>query len=143
MRTCEKPLADDFLDAFPRYRLEERLEKLRRERQGLEEKVEQRVRRRGFDLSRVGAEQRRTVAQRFVEAHDKIRDFACYQQDLETAGRLAQEWCAQVCLVCTTDRWSAQRRPPGRRTIGGVAGIDRPAAIASPARCHPKGRAST
>jgi hypothetical protein len=82
--------------SMSRYRLEERLERLRREREVLEEKVEQRVRRRGFDLSRIGAEQRRTVAQRFVEAHDKIRDLACYQQDLETAGRLAQEWRAQV-----------------------------------------------
>jgi hypothetical protein len=54
----ERPLADDFLNAFPRYRLEKWLEKLRRERHALEDKVEKRLRRRAYDLSRIGAEQR-------------------------------------------------------------------------------------
>jgi len=92
----ERPLADNFLNAFPRYRLEEWFEKLRREREALEEKVEQRVRRRGYDLSRIGAEQRRTVAQRFIDTHDKIGDLVRLQRQLETIGRLAQEWSAQI-----------------------------------------------
>jgi hypothetical protein len=93
---CEGPLADDFLNAFPRYRLEERIEKLRREREVLEKKVEQRLRRRGYDLSRIGKEQRRSVAQRFVDAHDKIRDLASFQRQLETVGQLPKAWCAQI-----------------------------------------------
>lgn len=89
----EKSLADDFLNVFPRYRLDQWVEKLRREREDLEKKVELRVRRRGYDLSRIGAEQRRTVAQRFIDAHDKIRDLEFFQQQLETASQLAQAWC--------------------------------------------------
>lgn len=68
-------------------------QKLRRECQDLEKKVEERVRRRGYDLRRIGAQQRRTVAQRFIDAHDKIRDLEFFQQQLETAGQLAQAWC--------------------------------------------------
>jgi hypothetical protein len=92
----ERPLANNFLNAFPRYRLEEWLDKLRRKREALEEKVEQRLTRRGYDLSRIGAEERRTVAQRFIDAHDKIRDLVLFQRQLETVGRLALEWSAQI-----------------------------------------------
>jgi hypothetical protein len=92
----ESPLADDFLNAFPRYRIEEWIEKLRWEREVLEKKVEQRLKRRGYDLSRIGEEQRRTVAQRFVEAQDKIGDLALFQRQLETVGKLPQAWCTQI-----------------------------------------------
>jgi hypothetical protein len=89
----ENSLADDFLNVFPLYRFDQWVERLRREREGLEQKLELRVKRRGYDLSRIGAEQRRTVAQRFVDAHDKISDLEFFQQQLETASRLAQAWC--------------------------------------------------
>jgi len=31
-----------------------------------------------------------------VEAHDEIRNLSCYERDMEIAGPLAQEWCAQI-----------------------------------------------
>lgn len=92
----EDSLAERFLNAFPKYRLEQRIEKLRLEREALEEKVEQRINRKGYDLFQIAADQRWIVAKRFVEAQDEINDLRRYQRDLETAAPLVAEWCAKL-----------------------------------------------
>jgi hypothetical protein len=51
-------LATQFLDAFPRYQFAKMIEKLRRERQLLTEWLEQRLKRGGFDLSRIAEDHR-------------------------------------------------------------------------------------
>jgi hypothetical protein len=85
-------LATQFLEAFPKYQFEKRIERLRRERQLLTERLEQRLRRGGFDLSRIADNDRWTVATRYVEAHDKIADLHRHQKWLETANGLGNDW---------------------------------------------------
>jgi hypothetical protein len=88
----EDALAGEFLDVFPRYEFEARLERIRRVRQDLEEDLEQRLRRGGFDLGRFGEDQRGVIARRYVEIHDKIADLRRQERWLERANRLAEEW---------------------------------------------------
>jgi hypothetical protein len=85
-------LATEFLVAFPQYQFEKRIGKLRRERQLLAERLEQRLRRGGFDLSRIQEGHRWTVATRYVEAHDKIADLHRHERWLETANGLGNDW---------------------------------------------------
>jgi hypothetical protein len=88
----DEALANEFLDAFPQYQFEKRLERLRRERQLLTERVDRRLKRGGFDLSRFPEEQRPTIARRYVEAHDKIVDLHRYEKSLDVAKSLADDW---------------------------------------------------
>jgi hypothetical protein len=85
-------LATEFLDVFPKFQFEKSIEKLRRERQSLTERLEQRLRRGGFDLSRIAEDHRWTVATRYVEAHDKIADLHRHERWLETANGLGNDW---------------------------------------------------
>jgi hypothetical protein len=88
----DEPLATEFLDTFPRYQFEKRIEKLRRERQLLTERLEQRLRRGGFDLGRIAENDRWIVATRYVETHDKIADLHRHERWLETANGLGNDW---------------------------------------------------
>jgi hypothetical protein len=85
-------LATEFLDVFPKFQFEKSIEKLRRERQLLTERLEQRLRRGGFDLSRFREDHRWTVAMRYVETHDKITDLHRHERWLETARQLGSDW---------------------------------------------------
>jgi hypothetical protein len=85
-------LATEFLVAFPQYQIEKTIEKLRCEIQLLTERLEQRVRRGGFDLSRFREDHRWTVAQRYVETHDKIADLHRHEKWLEAANGLGNDW---------------------------------------------------
>jgi hypothetical protein len=85
-------LTTEFLVALPQYQFEKRIERLRRERQLLTERLEQRLRRGGFDLSRIAEEHRWTAAMRYVETHDKIADLHRHERWLETANGLVNEW---------------------------------------------------
>ncbi len=78
--------------AFPRYQFGKRIERIRRERKLLMERAEQRLRRGGFDLSRIAEKQRRTIARRYVETHEKITDLHRHERWLETANRLGDDW---------------------------------------------------
>jgi hypothetical protein len=73
----DETLATQFLDAFPRYGIDKKIDRLRRERQLLTERLEQRLKRGGFDLSRVREDHRWIIATRYLEAHDKIADTVC------------------------------------------------------------------
>jgi|SRR5208337_836161 len=88
----DEALATEFLEVFPRYQFEERIERIRRERQLLTELLEQRLKRGGFDLSRIAANDRWTVATRYVEAHDKIAELDRHERWLESADGLANDW---------------------------------------------------
>jgi hypothetical protein len=89
-------LATQFLEAFPKYQFEKRIEKLRRERQMLTEWLEQRLKRGGFDLSRIADNDRWTVATRYVEAHDRIADLHRHEEWLETANGLRNNWLEKL-----------------------------------------------
>jgi len=88
----DEALATQFLDAFPRYQFGKRIKGIRRERQLLEEGLEQRLRRDGFDLSQFSEEQGPTIARRYVEAHDKIADLDRHEKWLATARHLGEDW---------------------------------------------------
>jgi hypothetical protein len=88
----DDPLAAEFLDAFPQYQFEKTIEIIRRERQLLTERLEQRLRRGEFDLSRVQKDHRCTIATRYIEAHDQIKDRYWHETWLETAKRLGDDW---------------------------------------------------
>ena len=92
----DEPLATEFLQTFPKYQFEKRIEGLRRERQLLTERLEQRLRRGGFDLSRVQEDHRWAVAKRYVEAHDKITDLHRHERWLESANGLGNDWLDQL-----------------------------------------------
>jgi hypothetical protein len=85
-------VATEFLEAFPQYQFEKRIERLRRERQSLTEQLDQRLKRGGFDLSRCRDDHRWTVATRYVETHDKITDLHRHERWLETASGLGNDW---------------------------------------------------
>jgi hypothetical protein len=85
-------LATEFLQAFPKYQFAKRIERLRRERQMLTEWLEQRLKRGGFDLSRIADNDRWTVATRYVEAHDRIANLRRHERWLESANGLANDW---------------------------------------------------
>ena len=81
------------LEAFPHYRLEERLTKIEEEREALSTDLDRRLHRRDFDLSRVGdAQQRENLARRYVETTDKLRELGTHFRLLETAKGLGSEW---------------------------------------------------
>ena len=83
----------EFLEAFPRHRLDERLAKIAEEREALAADLDRRRNRRDFDLSRVGDEQQReNLARRYVETTDKLRQLDSQFRLLETAKGLAVEW---------------------------------------------------
>ena len=64
----------EFLEAFPHYRLDERLTKIAEERDALAADLDRRRIRRDFDLSCVGDEQQRVnLARRYAETTDKLR----------------------------------------------------------------------
>jgi hypothetical protein len=88
----EECLVHEFLDAFPGYQIERRIERLRRERQLLADKLEQRTGRGGYDLSRLNQKHRWTIARQYVETHDKIVDLERYERSLDIAQSLAREW---------------------------------------------------
>ena len=80
------------LEAFPHYRLEERLTKIEEEREALSTDLDRRLHRRDFDLSRVGdAQQRKNLARRYVETTDKLRQMGRDFRLLVTAKRLGSE----------------------------------------------------
>ena len=88
----EECLGNEFLDAFPRYQFKRRIERLRRERQLLTDKLEQKMRRGGYDLSRFDQKHRWTIARQYVEARDRIADLERYERCLDMAQSLADEW---------------------------------------------------
>jgi hypothetical protein len=83
----------EFLEAFPHYRLDERLTKIDEEREVLTADLHRRLHRRDFDLSRVGdEEQRENLTRRYVETADKLRQLGADFRLLERAKELATEW---------------------------------------------------
>jgi hypothetical protein len=83
----------EFLEAFPHYRLDERLTKSHEEREALAADLHRRLNRRDFDLSRFGDEQQReNLARRYVETTDKLRQLGADFRLLETAKEFSNEW---------------------------------------------------
>jgi hypothetical protein len=68
------------------------IEKLKQERDDLAEGLELRARAGGYDLSKLPSDQRRSVADRFIEADAKVNDLSERIDLLETAEGLRSEW---------------------------------------------------
>jgi hypothetical protein len=83
----------DFLQTFPHYCRDTRLGKINGEREALSVELERRVKRRDFDLSRVGDDQQRAnLARRYVEITDKLRQLHEGFRLLETAKAVSEKW---------------------------------------------------
>ncbi len=89
---ADPKLADEFLQTFPRFNTPKRIEKLGHDRNELAEKVDERLRRGGFDLGKFPPEQRRAIALRFIEADDKLVEFDQHRKNLEIASGFQSEW---------------------------------------------------
>ena len=86
-----------FLDAWPRYSLDERLRKIDEERVALASTLERRLKRGDFDLGRVGDDrQRENLAHRYVETAKTLCDLRSQLSLLETARVLAKKWQAAL-----------------------------------------------
>jgi hypothetical protein len=92
----EDELASQFLAAFPRFQIPNRLEGLQRDRQIIATRMEERLNRGGFDIGKHPPEQRRAIAHRFMEMDDKLRDIDEHRRGIELAERLAAEWTARL-----------------------------------------------
>jgi len=93
----DEAAAAAFLDAWPRYRLDERLGKIDEERNALATKLQQRLKRGDFDLGRIGEDrQRENLAHRYVETAETLRDLSSQLRLLEMAKGLAHKWQATL-----------------------------------------------
>jgi hypothetical protein len=92
----EDELAAQFLTAFPRFQIAHRREKLQQDRQTIATRMEERLHRGGFDLGKHPPEQRRAIADRFIEGDDKLRDIDDHYRALELAEKLSPEWTTRL-----------------------------------------------
>ncbi len=99
----EPEFAHEFLRSFPRLQTSNRLESLQHERKALAEKVDERLRRGGFDLSKSPDAQRWLIARRYIEAHDKLRDLAEHAEQLALADGLRFEWMSVLGDALATE----------------------------------------
>ena len=88
----EPGLANEFLRTFPRFDIPNRLEGLEHDRRELAAKVDERLRRGGFDIGKFPGEQRRGIARRFIEADEKLEDLARHGEELQLADSLRTDW---------------------------------------------------
>jgi hypothetical protein len=58
----------------------------------LAQKVDERLRRDGFDIGKFPGEQRRGIARRFIEADEKLEDLARHGEELQLADSLRTDW---------------------------------------------------
>jgi hypothetical protein len=83
----------DFLNSYPKYRLDNRLKAIGAERRALAIKLQERLRRGDFDLGRVGDEQQReNLARRYVETADTLRVLSSQLSLVDMARQLAERW---------------------------------------------------
>ena len=87
----EDELASQFLAAFPRFQIPNRLQGLERDRRVIATRLEERLQRGGFDIGKHPPDQRRAIAQRFIELDDKLRDIDDHCRALELAEPLSVE----------------------------------------------------
>ncbi len=93
----DEAAATAFLEAWPRYRMDERLAKLDEERQALALKLQQRLKRGDFNLGRIGDDrQRENLAHRYVETATTLRGLGSQRRLLETAEGAAHSVAGQA-----------------------------------------------
>jgi hypothetical protein len=88
----EDELASQFLAAFPRFQISNRLQGLEGDRRIIATRMEERLQRGGFNIGTHPPEQRRAIAQRFIELDDKLKDIDEHCRALELAQQLAVDW---------------------------------------------------
>ena len=95
--------ANEFLRTFPRFDIPNRLGGLERDGQELAQKVDERLRRGGFDIGKYPGEQRRGITRRFIEADEKLEGLARHGEELQLADSLRTDWMT----VMENGGWSA------------------------------------
>ena len=88
----EDEVASQFLIAFPRFQIPNRLQQLQHKRQTIASRMDERLQREGFDIGKHPAEQRRAIAHRFIELDEKLRDIDEHCREIELAVQLSPEW---------------------------------------------------
>jgi hypothetical protein len=99
----EPGLANEFLQTFPRFDIPNRREGLERDGRELAQKVDERLRRGGFDIGKYPGEQRRGITRRFIEADEKLEGLARHGEELQLADSLRTDWMT----VMENGGWSA------------------------------------
>ena len=89
-------LRDEFLTAWPHYRIEKQIEKLEQERNVIAARIEQKLERGGFDLSKIHREHRWKVASRYCKARQEIHDREVQVRLLKEAIRLKEVWLEKL-----------------------------------------------
>jgi hypothetical protein len=92
----EDDLASQFLTAFPRVQIPNRLRRLQRDREAIATRMEERLHRGGFDIGKHPPKQRRAIAHRFLELDDKLRDIDDHCRALELAEQLSVKWTTRL-----------------------------------------------
>ena len=92
----EPVVAQEFLQAFPQSDTERTVTKLEADLQSLSEKVESKLSKGAYDLSRYPSDQRRAAAVRFIEFDDQIRSIKERLQEMARAQDVRDEWRARI-----------------------------------------------
>jgi hypothetical protein len=96
LKFADDAVANEFITTWPHYDIPTRIEKLTKVRDELAERLQRRIDRGGFDLSKISADQRATVAYRYYEADTKIRDLDQQITLLRMAITLRAEWIGKL-----------------------------------------------
>lgn len=98
-------LAQEFLTRFPQFVTDSSIKKLKSDLDELVGKVDIKLKRGAYDLSKYPFDQRRYAAQRFIDFDDQVRSLTERIRYLETASKLADEWSSIIEreLVWTMD----------------------------------------
>ncbi len=89
-------MAGELLAKFPALQIGHRLQGLREERRVIAQRMEERLCRGGFDIGKHPAEQRRAIAQRYIEFDDKVTDIDVHCRALRLAEQLGSEWASRL-----------------------------------------------
>lgn len=85
-------IANEFLNVFPQFMFLNRWEQVEQMRSELTAKMEQRLARGGFDLSKHPVAQRRAIADHFSEMDHQVEHFNERLADLKLAESLREDW---------------------------------------------------
>lgn len=91
-------LAQEFLKKYPQFNIDLFIEKLRDDHDRLKDKIDIKLKRGAYDLSKYPSDQRLSAAQRFVEIDKQIRALEERVRCLDTANKLADEWSMKIVM---------------------------------------------
>lgn len=89
-------VAQEFVTKFPQFKTDLYMKKLKDDHDELQDKVNIKLTRGAFDLSKYPPDQRRSAARRFIEFDDQITALAERVRYLDMANRFADEWSKKI-----------------------------------------------